>query len=266
MGSSSNDNWQANDNFWLQLLLRNLPLAIFLAAAFGGMLFVYWFYSPVAEGTQVVTGALLEGEELSAAGLVSTPELLAQAEKDAAEDGQTRVGIISGHMGSDSGSVCPDGLTEAEVNLNIAEKIVRGLQARGIQADLLDEFDPRLDGYKAAALISIHADSCDYFNDNTSGFKIAGSLFTDSEPLFLCIEAAYQNSTQLAYHADTITPHMTNYHAFRKIDPSTQAIILETGFMNLDRELLTTQSDVPARGIMDGLLCFFESSQDEVGE
>ena len=31
-----------------------------------------------------------------------------------------RVGIVSGHMGHDSGAVCPDGLTEAEVNYKIA--------------------------------------------------------------------------------------------------------------------------------------------------
>ncbi len=257
MSSSSNNNWRANDAFWLQLLLRNLPLLIFLAVAFGGMLFVYWYFSPVVESADIVAGTLPVDEELPAVIPESTPELLPQVEGAA----QKRVGIISGHMGSDAGSVCPDGITEAEVNLNIAEKIVRGLQARGIQADLLEEFDPRLDGYQANALISIHADSCDYFNDQTSGFKIAGSSFTDSAPLSICIEAAYRNSTQLAYHADTITPHMTNYHAFRKIDSGTQAIILETGFMNLDRELLTTKSDIPARGIMDGLLCFFESSQ-----
>jgi len=75
-----------------------------------------------------------------------------------------RIGIVSGHRGPqvppDPGAVCPDGLTEAEINFAVAQGVVAELRARGFQADLLDEFDPRLDGYQAAALVSIHANTC----------------------------------------------------------------------------------------------------------
>ena len=41
------------------------------------------------------------------------------------------------------------------------------------RVDVLDEFDPRLNGYRALLLLSIHADSCDYINDEATGFKVA---------------------------------------------------------------------------------------------
>jgi N-acetylmuramoyl-L-alanine amidase len=172
--------------------------------------------------------------------------------------GPVRIGVISGHKGNDSGAVCTDGLTEAEVNENIAVRVVSALQARGIQADLLNEFDPRLQGYVATGLISIHADSCDYINDLATGFKISGSSYTDSSALSICVEGAYQAGTGLEFHANTITLDMTDYQAFRQIAVGTPAIILEVGFLNLDRELLTTQPDVVAGAITDGIFCYID--------
>ena len=49
---------------------------------------------------------------------------------------------------------------------------------------------------------------------------------------------------------------MTDYHAFRLLAPGTPAIILETGFMYQDRSLLTQQPELPAQGVVDGILCF----------
>ena len=117
--------------------------------------------------------------------------------------GPIRIGIISGHRGNDSGSVCEDGLTEAEVVENIAARVIAGLQTHGITADLLDEFDARLQGYVATGLVSIHADSCDYINDLATGFKIAGSGYTDSSALSICVEGAYRQATPVSYtHLD----------------------------------------------------------------
>jgi N-acetylmuramoyl-L-alanine amidase len=172
--------------------------------------------------------------------------------------GPIRIGIISGHKGNDSGSVCADGLTEAEVVENIAARVIAGLQTHGIAADLLDEFDARLQGYVATGLVSIHADSCDYINDLATGFKIAGSGYTDSSALSICVEGAYRQATQMSYHAATITPHMTDYHAFREIAAGVPGIILEVGFLNLDRAILTTQPDVVAGAITEGILCYVD--------
>jgi N-acetylmuramoyl-L-alanine amidase len=135
--------------------------------------------------------------------------------------------------------------------------VIENLRARGIPVDLLEEFDPRLSGYSATALVSIHADSCLYYNEFATGYKIAGSPIPIRRP-GKCVERVYRDVTGLPYHANTITPHMTDYHAFRTIAPGTPAIIIETGFMNLDRDILTVQADIPARGITNGILCYLE--------
>ena len=69
-----------------------------------------------------------------------------------------RIGLVAGHSGNDSGSVCPDGLTEAEVNLKIATLVKQDLASAGYEVDLLKEFDPKLYGYQALVLVSIHND------------------------------------------------------------------------------------------------------------
>jgi N-acetylmuramoyl-L-alanine amidase len=52
---------------------------------------------------------------------------------------------------------------------------------------------------------------------------------------------------------------MSNYHAFSEIDNDTPAAIIETGFMNLDREILTQHPDIVAKGITSGILCFIRN-------
>ncbi|NJN54036.1 MAG: hypothetical protein HC804_04330 [Anaerolineae bacterium] len=114
--------------------------------------------------------------------------------------------------------------------------------------------------YGATALISIHADSCVYYHDDLTGFKIAGSSYTNSASLQTCMEQEYGRVTQMPYHPHTITEHMTDYHAFREIPPGVPAIILEVGFMNLDRDILTNRSDVPATGVLSGIQCYLAQS------
>ena len=53
---------------------------------------------------------------------------------------EIRIGIVAGHWGNDSGAVCSDGLTEAEVNLEIASLVQKNLADRGYKVDLLKEF------------------------------------------------------------------------------------------------------------------------------
>ncbi len=84
--------------------------------------------------------------------------------------GGLRVGLVAGHRGNDSGTVCPDGLTEVEVNTRIAELTADRLRSQGMRVDVLDELDARLFFYRADAFVSIHTDSC---QANLSGFKVA---------------------------------------------------------------------------------------------
>jgi N-acetylmuramoyl-L-alanine amidase len=170
------------------------------------------------------------------------------------------VGLVAGHWKNDSGAVCPDGLREVDVNLNIASMVQKKLVDSGYTVDLLHEFDPRLDGYNAAALVSIHADSCNFVNNEATGFKVA-TAFAAHNPEFAtrltaCLRNRYAAATNLPVHSTSVTPDMTLYHAFDEIGDRTPAVIIETGFLNLDRELLTRHPELVAQGITDGILCY----------
>jgi N-acetylmuramoyl-L-alanine amidase len=172
------------------------------------------------------------------------------------------VGLVAGHLGHDSGAVCADGLTEVEVNTAIAREVARRLEDLGYSVDILEEFDERLNGYRAAALLSIHADSCEYINDEATGFKVAraqaDAVPEQSDRLVACLISAYGQRTGLRFHANSITYDMTDYHAFREIDPRTPAAIIETGFLYLDRRILTEGRERVVEGIVEGLRCFLE--------
>lgn len=183
-----------------------------------------------------------------------------------------RIGIVAGHSGNDSGATCVNSsgevdLTEADVNLKIATLVQQKLVERGYQVDLLNEFDTRLNGYRAVAILSIHNDSCDYINAEATGFKMAAALDTRdvnrANRLVACMVDRYHAATGLPFHAGSITSDMTGYHAFSEIDPNTIAGIIETGFLNLDREMLTEHTDQVADGVVNGLLCFINNENVE---
>lgn len=173
---------------------------------------------------------------------------------------QPLIGIVSGHRGYDPGAVCEDGLTEADVNYAVALEVVDLLQRRGLRADLLDEYDDRLDGYEAAALVSIHADSCNI--PGATGYKVA--RLTDSvipeanDRLVNCLVQEYGVETGLLQHPASVTDNMTDYHAFNQMSPYTPGAIIEIGFLLDDQYLLVQKPKVVARGIAAGLICFLE--------
>ena len=174
---------------------------------------------------------------------------------------QPRVGIIAGHRGNDAGTVCADGLTETEVNQKVTEAVALRLAAEDLRVDILDEFDPRLDGYKASAFVSIHADSCAV---DMTGFKVASAENGSdaSKQLEECLWTHYEAETGLPRHLSTITTNMTQYHAWRKIAETTPAAIIEIGFMNGDRTFLTEHTDRVVAGIVKGIDCFLTPSQE----
>jgi len=164
-----------------------------------------------------------------------------------------RIGIVSGHRGNDSGAICKDGLSEAQVNYDIASRVVFEMRA----------FDPRLDNYRALLLVSIHADSCEYINNEATGFKVARALDSrvpeQEDRLVECIADRYAARTGLRFHQNSVTRDMTNYHGFYEIAPETPATIIETGFLYLDRAVLTQRADLVAQGIADGLVCYLSA-------
>jgi N-acetylmuramoyl-L-alanine amidase len=173
------------------------------------------------------------------------------------------VGIVAGHSGNDSGATCDDGLTEVSVNQDIALRTKNLLERQGLVVDLLEEYDSRLEGYKAAALISLHADSCQFIDDNATGFKVAasqaGQSAEASQALAACLTSRYAYRTGLKNHPASVTWDMTGYHSFSEVDPSTPAVIIEMGFLFLDRVFLTQHADRVAQGLAEGILCFVRS-------
>jgi N-acetylmuramoyl-L-alanine amidase len=247
-----------------RIIRQNLAIIAFLVISIAGMMAVYWYFSPdwgTVEAAAMagigVEAIVVEPGDLTAP-IFKRQEKIPVSQRLAQSEGPLRIGIIAGHTGNDSGAVCEDGLTEVQVTTSLAQRLAARLQSYGITTDLLEEFDPRLDGYDASALVSIHADSCDYINDLATGFKISGSPYTDSSKLANCIEQAYALATDLPYHPNSITPHMTNYHAYERLGIGTPAIIIEVGFLNLDREILTSTNDVIIEGLTKGIFCHLD--------
>jgi N-acetylmuramoyl-L-alanine amidase len=173
-----------------------------------------------------------------------------------------RIGIVAGHWGTDNGAVCPDGLAEVDINLDIATRVKQFLTEEGFDVDLLMEQDGRLQYYQAIALVSIHADSCAFYGTDATGFKVAPTYATArpdrANRLVACLYSRYSEVTAMAFHAG-VTDDMTSYHAFDEIHTDTAGAIIETGFLNLDRQILTQQPDLIADGIAKGILCYIRN-------
>lgn len=215
-------------------------------------------------------GLLPEGITDRSPGLFQSQPTSLPAEAKPTTLANPRIGIVAGHWGNDSGAVCPDGLTELDVNLNIATLVKQKLSGIGYDVDLLKEFDPLLNDYYANALVSIHADSCSYVNDQATGFKVSAALASKqtqqdkASRLTACLKARYAEATGLPLH-NSITPDMTYYHAFDEINDETTAAIIEVGFLNLDRQILTQQPDKIADGVVNGILCYLKNEDISSG-
>ncbi len=174
-----------------------------------------------------------------------------------------QVALISGHAGNDSGAICSDAtgkatITEAQINARVAELTAQNLRSAGADVVILEEFDSRLNGLQADLLLSIHADSC----IDASGYKAAryqNSVIGErADQLINCLDQHYATVTGLQHHPNTITHNMTDYHAFRVIDPTTPAAILELGFLGGDQALLVNHPEVAAQGITESIICFMQ--------
>ena len=224
---------------------------ILLAATLSATLFTALPATGIGLGSPLFQSGIVSGENSSEA----TPEL------------SFRVGLVVGHWGSDTGAICPESLGghhEVDINYTVADLTRQYLQTEGVDVDLMKEFDDYLDGYQGNALISIHADTCEYIPEYGTGFKIAEAVDNkrpeQAARLMECIKNRYASSTSLRYD-HRITPDMTSYHAFSEVDQNTPAVIIETGFMNQDRDLLTNNPSLVARGITAGIMCYLNREE-----
>lgn len=237
-------------------------LITLIAAALASTIFT-WFTDPDFFTPQVVTGLQVADSTSVAAVVPLTPTTIAVTPNWA-----RRIGIVSGHRGpeDDPGAVCPDGLEEREINFGVAQLVVRNLRERGYSVDLLDEFDPRLEAYQAAALVSIHANDCQDYGEYVSGYLVARAAARPAggldDVLAECVARDYGEAAQIERRF-SLTVDMTDYHTFREIHALTPAAIVELGFMKDDRDLLTNQQDLLATGITEGILCFLSGEDPE---
>jgi N-acetylmuramoyl-L-alanine amidase len=240
-------------------IIRSL-IVVVIAAGLMATIFTWWTPAQFLadDVKQELSIAQATGQVTAAPTVMPTPNWL------------KRVGIVSGHRGPqvppDPGAVCADGLTEASVNFAVSQIVVRNLRGHGYSVDLLDEFDPRLQDYQAAALVSIHANTCQVWpGEVVSGFLIAraaarNTIQGNDDVLVNCVAQYYGLLTGLD-RREGVTVDMTDYHTFREIHPLTPATIIELGFLLADRAVLTERQEDMARGITDGILCFLEPSQ-----
>jgi N-acetylmuramoyl-L-alanine amidase len=191
--------------------------------------------------------------------------------------GPRRVAIQAGHWKSDE---APDelrrlipqtgaeweGVTEVEINLDIAQRVGVILNSKGIAVDILPTTIPV--GYVADAFVALHADS-DGVGSN-SGFKMAHGARRGpyEDALLNDIKDAFGAATGLDYDPTHITSSMKGYFAFNwsrfqhAVAAHTPAVILEMGYVSNDddRALMLDKPDLLAAAIADGVMKFFSDT------
>jgi N-acetylmuramoyl-L-alanine amidase len=176
------------------------------------------------------------------------------------------IALVAGHSGGiDPGAFCPDGLREVDVTTDVARRTKTILEARGYRADILAEFDSRLDAtrrdYAPSVFLAIHADSCVYY---ATGYKVAraenSAIPQEDDRLVRCVSSAYAAATQLAFHEGSITRDMTHYHALDEISAQSPAAIIELGFLGSDHDILKNRRDLLAQGLSQGIDSFLRGN------
>lgn len=157
------------------------------------------------------------------------------------------------------------GIDEAELNLDIAQRVKPLLEAQGVIVDLLPATVPP--SYDADAFIAIHADGSS--GERVRGWKVATPWRTSpaSQQLRDAMAASYSQATGLPEDLNGITFNMRGYYAFsyrrhtHAIARTTPAIILEMGFLTnaSDRDVMFRQADRVAQGIADGVMNYLRA-------
>jgi N-acetylmuramoyl-L-alanine amidase len=155
------------------------------------------------------------------------------------------------------------GVTELEVNYDVAQRVAALLRASGVTVDVLPATVPP--HYDADAFVTLHADGSP--STAARGFKLATPWRTSraSQRLADSITAEYRARTGLPT-SDAVTVDMRGYYAFNynrhthAITRTTPAVIVEMGYITnpADRAFLTRQADRVAAGVARGLLRYLQ--------
>ncbi len=191
--------------------------------------------------------------------------------------GPMRVGIQAGHWRPeelpdeqyrlrDSTGARFGSLREADLNLDVARRVVDLLKRSGIQVDLLPARIPA--GYTADAFVSIHTDGA--ARPGARGWKAATPWRASdaARGLRQALAETFPQFTGLPEDRFGTTFYMRGYYAFsphryrHAIDPRTPAVILEMGFLTVreDRERLFGDPQAAALGIAAGIVRFLSGN------
>jgi N-acetylmuramoyl-L-alanine amidase len=205
-----------------------------------------------------------------------TPILYTRIPKPVLQAGPRRIGIQAGHWQTEKAppelwrlltqtGTSWKGVTEVEINLDIANRIKSILEPKGFVVEVLPTTIPP--GYVADAFVALHGDG-DGTGEN-SGFKMAfSSRRTPYEANLLdAIKSTYAAATGLRYDATRISRSMANYYGLTwqrnkyATAPHTPSIVLEMGYVSndVDRELMTEKADLVASAIANGIVRFLDA-------
>lgn len=205
----------------------------------------------------------------------ATPVLYTRIARPVLGAGPRRIGIQAGHWETDKAppelwrlltqtGTAWAGISEVEINLDIAERVKTILEGKGFVVDVLPTTIPP--GYVADAFIALHGDG-DGTGEN-SGFKMAfSSRRTPYDSALLeSIKGAYGAATGLPWDP-RVTRAMSGYYAMSwqrnkyATAPHTPSVILEMGYVSNDhdRELMTERAEVVAGGIAEGIVRFLDA-------
>lgn len=153
------------------------------------------------------------------------------------------------------------GRTEAQVTLDIAQRVARLVRARGLTAEVLPATVPT--AYEVDLFISLHADG-----NNSSvarGYKVSTRWRSDVAALdallVQAMESAYGKTTGMPRNA-SVTTAMRGYYAYStyhgeeyRLSGTTPASIVEMGFMSngADRAMMFNNAELLARGVVAGI-------------
>jgi len=180
--------------------------------------------------------------------------------------GNSTIGILVGHWNVDSGSVCDNGIVEANVTEAIANQVSMKLIALGYPVKLLAETDLDLINFRGPLLVALYTGPCEDTPDNRSGFMIGTTLtpsdLNASNTLAVCMGEIYQSSTKLDFSYEVISADQSAYRLFELVNKKTPMIYLEMGSLFYDQTILIDNSENVANGIVNGIQCYLDTLED----
>lgn len=176
-----------------------------------------------------------------------------------AEEQHAELALLRGSTGAEG-----PGWAERDVNLDIARRAARLLEAGGFLVDVLPA--PLPERYRSDVFLALHGDANG--DRKMRGFKVArgarSAIPEVDDALVATIYRTYGQMTGLPRDDKNITSNMRYYYAFtgglnrHAVAPTTPAAILEMGFLSneSDRRLLLSSPDVLAEAVAASLAEF----------